>query len=103
MQANSETLLFVIHKLVNSIWSKPELPDKWKETYCTNSQKIVIKLTHNYRGMSLLSVSLKMLLHIPVSTLSSYRDEIIGDGQCEFHLTSTADQIFCIHRVLEKQ
>jgi hypothetical protein len=25
-------LLFVIHKLINSVWNKEELPDQWKES-----------------------------------------------------------------------
>jgi hypothetical protein len=30
-QAGGETLWPEIHKLINSIWSKEELPDQWKE------------------------------------------------------------------------
>jgi hypothetical protein len=48
IQAGSEILLFAIHKLINSVWNKEELPDQWKEsiivpihkkgdkTYCNN-------------------------------------------------------------------
>jgi hypothetical protein len=32
IQAGSEILLSVIHKLTNSIWNKEELPDQWKES-----------------------------------------------------------------------
>jgi hypothetical protein len=32
IQAGGETLVFVIQKLVNSIWNKEELPDEWKES-----------------------------------------------------------------------
>jgi hypothetical protein len=40
IQAGGEILLSSIHKLVNSVWNKEELPDQWKESYyCTNSQK----------------------------------------------------------------
>jgi hypothetical protein len=39
----------------------------------------VIKLTNNYRGISLLSTSYKILLHILLSQLSPYIDKIIGD------------------------
>jgi hypothetical protein len=31
IQAGSETLLSAIHRLINSIWSKEELSDQWKE------------------------------------------------------------------------
>jgi hypothetical protein len=37
---SGETLVSVIHKLINSIQNKEELPDQWMESYyCTNSQK----------------------------------------------------------------
>jgi hypothetical protein len=32
IQAGGETLVSVIHKLINSIWNKEELPDQWKES-----------------------------------------------------------------------
>jgi hypothetical protein len=32
IQAGGEMLLSVIHKLINSIWNKEELPDQWKES-----------------------------------------------------------------------
>jgi hypothetical protein len=62
------------------------------------------ELTNNYRGISLLSTSYKMLLNILLSRLSPYVDEIIGDHQCGFQRnTSTTDQIFCIRQILEKK
>jgi hypothetical protein len=32
IQAGSEILLSAIHKFINSIWNKEELPDQWKES-----------------------------------------------------------------------
>jgi hypothetical protein len=32
IQAGGEMLLSAIHKLINSIWNKEELPDQWKES-----------------------------------------------------------------------
>jgi hypothetical protein len=32
IQAGAEILLFVIHKLVNSVWNEEELPDQWTES-----------------------------------------------------------------------
>jgi hypothetical protein len=38
----------------------------------------------NYRGISLLSTSYKILTNILLSRLIPYVDEIIGDHQCDF-------------------
>jgi hypothetical protein len=32
IQAGGEVLRSKIHKLINSIWNKEELPDQWKES-----------------------------------------------------------------------
>jgi hypothetical protein len=32
IQAGGEIVLSVIHKLINSVWNKEELPDQWKES-----------------------------------------------------------------------
>jgi hypothetical protein len=32
IQAEGEILLSAIHKLINSIWNKEQLPDQWKES-----------------------------------------------------------------------
>jgi hypothetical protein len=42
--APGETLQSQIHKLINSIWNKEELPDQWKE-YSTASIYRGIQLT----------------------------------------------------------
>jgi hypothetical protein len=58
----------------------------------------------NYRGISLLSTSYKILSNILLSRLIAYADEIIGDHQCGFRRNrSTTDQIFYIRQILEKK
>jgi hypothetical protein len=32
IQAGGEILLSMIHKLINSVWNKEEMPDQWKES-----------------------------------------------------------------------
>jgi hypothetical protein len=49
----------------------------------------------NYRGISLLSTSYKILSNILLSRLSPYIDEIIGDYQCGFRRNRSINgQIF---------
>jgi hypothetical protein len=74
----------VIHKLINSIWNKEELPDQWKESIIVPVHKMGDETDcNNYRGISL-STSYEMLPNILLSRLSPYIDEIIGDNQCGF-------------------
>jgi hypothetical protein len=85
IQAGGETLLSEIHKLINSVWNKGELPDQWKESIIVPIHKKGGKTdSNNYRGISLLSTSHKMLSNILLSRLVPYIDEIIGDRQCGF-------------------
>jgi hypothetical protein len=52
IQAGGETLRSKIHKLINSSWSKKELPDQWKEYIILPINKMGDKIDCNkYRGM----------------------------------------------------
>jgi hypothetical protein len=85
IQAGREILHLEIHKLIKLIWNKDELPHHWKESVVLpldkNSDKTACS---NYRGISLLSISYKILSNILLSRLTPYADEIIGDYQCGF-------------------
>jgi hypothetical protein len=84
-QARNETLLSVIHKLITSICNKEELPNQWTESIITSVHKTGDKTDCNdYRGLSLLSTSYKILSNILLSRLSPYIDKIIGYHQCGF-------------------
>ena len=59
---------------------------------------------NNYRGISLLPTTYKILSNILLSRLIPYAKENIRDNQCDFRLDrSTVDQIFCIRQMLEKK
>jgi hypothetical protein len=58
IQAGDEILLSAIHKLINSVWKKEELPDQWNESIIVPVHKKDDKNDcNNYRGISLLSTS----------------------------------------------
>jgi hypothetical protein len=84
-QAGGETLMSLIHKHINSIWNKEEMPDHWKEPIIVPVHKTGDKIDcDNYHGISLLSTSYKILSNNLLSLLSPYIDEVIGDLQYGF-------------------
>jgi sorting nexin-29 len=105
IQSRGEMLLSVIHKLINALWNKEELPDQWKEFIIVAFHKKGDKTDcSNYRGISLLSTSHNVISIILLSGLVPYIDEVIGDHQCWIRRNrSTTDQIFCIRQILEKK
>jgi hypothetical protein len=79
IQAGGKMLLSVIHKLINSILNKEELPDQWKESISVPIHKKSDKTDcNNYRGISMLSNSYKIISNILLSRLGLYVDKIIG-------------------------
>ena len=54
VKAGGRTILSEIHKLINSVWNKEELPEEWKESIVLPIQKKGDKTyCSNYRGKSL--------------------------------------------------
>jgi hypothetical protein len=105
IQVGGNILRSEIHKLINCIWNKEELPEQLKESIILRIYKKGDKTDcSNYRGISLLSASHKILSNILLSRLIPFVDEIIGYHQCGFRRNrSTTDQIFCIRQILEKK
>jgi sorting nexin-29 len=105
IKAGGRTIRSEIHKLINSIWNKEELPEQLKESIIVLIFKQGDKTDcSNYRGISLLSSTHKTLSNILLSKLTPYAEEIIGDHQCGFRRNrSTTDHIFCIHQILVKK
>jgi hypothetical protein len=77
------TICSEIHKLINSIWNKEELSEDWKESIIVSIYKKSDK-TCIYRGVSVLSITCKIISKIPLSMLTSYAEEITGEHHCGF-------------------
>jgi hypothetical protein len=105
IQAGWGTLLSEIHRLIKLIRNKEELPHMWKWSIVVPIHKRGDKTDcSNYRGISFLSTSHKILSNILLARLSPYADEIMGDNQCGFRRKrSTTDQISYIQQILEEE
>jgi len=89
----------------NLIWNKEELLEEWKESCIVPIYKKGDKTDYNnYRGISLLSTTYKIISNILLSWPTPYAEKIIVDHQCGFSRNrSTNDHIFCIRQILEKK
>ena len=105
IKAGGSTIHCAIHKLIIAIWNKEELPGEWKESIIVPVHKKGDKTDcNNYRGISLLPSTYKILSNMLLSRLIPYAKEIIGYHQCGFlRNRSTTDHIFCIRQILEKK
>ena len=104
IKEGGRTIRYQIHKLIVSIWNKEELPVERKESIIVPIHKKGDKTDcNNYRGISLLPTTYKILSYILLSSLTTYAEEIIGDHQCGFRRNrSTTDHLFYIRQMLEK-
>ena len=85
IKAGGGTICLEIHKLITSVWKKEEFPEEWKESFIIPIHKKGDKTDcNNYRGISLLPTTYKILSYILLSRLVPYAKEIIGDHQCGF-------------------
>jgi len=89
IKVGGRTMGLEIHKLITSVWKKEKLPEEWKESIIVPIHKKGDKTDcNNYRGISLLPTTYKVLSNILLSRLIPYANEIIGDHQCGFDATS---------------
>jgi len=70
IKAGGRTIYLENHKLVTSIWKKEKLPEEWKESIIVPIHKKGDKTDcNNYRGISLLPNTYKILSNILLSRL----------------------------------
>jgi len=73
IKARGRTICLEIRILIISIWKKEKLPEKWKESIIVPIHKKGDKTDcNNYRGISLLPTTYKMLSNILLSRLIPY-------------------------------
>ena len=93
-----------IHDLISKIWEEEKMPTEWETALIIPLHKKGSKLEcSNYRGISLLNITYKILTKLITKTLGQYTENILGDYQCGFRQNrSTTDHIFTIRCLLER-
>jgi hypothetical protein len=72
-------------RIINCIWNKEELPEQWKESYCTvhmYKKGDKTDCSSSYRGVWLLLTTYKIVSKVLLSRWTPYVDKIIGEHQC---------------------
>ena len=105
IKAGDRTTRSEIHELIYSIWDLEKLPEEWKESITVPVYNKGDKTDcSNYRSISLLPTTHKILPNTLLSRLTPKAEEIIGDHKCGFRCRSSiTDHIYCIRQALEKK
>jgi hypothetical protein len=100
IKAGGRTMCLEIHKLITSIWKKEKLPEEWKESIIVPIHNKGDKTDcNNYRGISLLPTTYKILSNIVLSWLIPYVKEIIRIINVAF---DASDRLLIIYSAFAK-
>ena len=93
-----------LFSLCRRIWQKEEFPDEWKQSVILPIYKKKDKLIcDNYRGISLLCHSQKMMASVMLQRIKASTEEILSEAQAGFRSgRSTIDQLFSLRLLTEK-
>ena len=104
VQAGGETMIDVLTEICNRIWRTGEWPTPWTQSLIiTLPKKGNLQLCQNYRTISLISHSSKIMLKVILNRLKPQAEEIIAEEQARFRAgRSTTEQIFNLRILCEK-
>lgn len=101
---SDQDVLHRIHRLILEIWEKKEMPEEWYEALiCPIYKKSNAQLPGNYRPISLLNTTYKVLAHLINNKLKLNIEGMIGQYQAGFKKgKSVIDHTFVINQIHEK-
>ena len=104
VQAGGETMIDVLTEICNRIWRTGQWPTPWTQSLIiTLPKKGNLQLCQNYRTISLISHSSKVMLKVILNRLKPQAEEIIAEEQAGFRAgRSTTEQIFNLRILCEK-
>ena len=97
-------MIDVLTEICNRIWRTGEWPTPWTQSLIiTLPKKDNLQLCQNYRTISLISHSSKVMLKVILNRLKPQAEEIIAEEQAGFRAgRSTTEQIFNLRILCEK-
>ena len=103
-QAGGETMIDVLTEICNRIWRTGEWPTPWTQSLIIAlPKKGNLQLCQNYKTISLISHSSKVMLKVILNGLKPQAEELIAEEQVGFRARrSTTAQIFNLKILCEK-
>lgn len=100
----AELKLYHIHALLLKVWEKEELPSELRNALIVNIFNKGDKAEcGNYRGISLLTTTGKVLARVLANRLLPLSEEVLPESQCGFSPSrGTADMTFTARQLQEK-
>lgn len=97
-------MIKLLHNIIVKVWDLEIMPKEWKEAVIIPIYKKGDKLEcSNYRGISLLNCTYKILSTVILNRLREYGEQAIGEHQAGFMSgKSTTDQIFVMKELASK-
>ena len=102
---HSDAAVEKLHALFREVWEQKTLPRAWQlATVLPFFKKGDNRLCSNYRGISLLSIGLKVLESIVLHRLRPAYESHARENQCGFRPgRGCIDQIFVLRQILERR
>lgn len=102
LKNGGEELTLEIWKLICKIWECEQTPDDWKEAIvCPVFKKGDVMICGNYRGISLLCITYKVLSMTILNRITPLVESKMGSEQAGFRKNrSTIDQIHNLRQIL---
>ena len=104
VRAGGETMADVLTEICDRVWRTGEWPTPWTQSLIiTLPKKGNLQLCQNYRIISLISHSSKVMLKVILNRLKPRAEEIIAEEQAGFRAgRSTTEQMFNLRILCEK-
>ena len=103
VQAGGETMIDVLTEICNRVWRTGEWPTPWTQSLIiTLPKKGNLQLCQNYRTISLIGHSSKVMLKVILNRLKPQAEEIIEEHAGFRAGRSTTEQIFNLRILCEK-
>ena len=94
-------MIYVLTEICNRIWRKGEWRTSWTQSLIvTLPKKGNLQLCHNYRTISLIIHSSKVVLKVILNKLKPQAEEIIAEEQTGFRVGRSATELIFKLRIL---